>query len=143
MRDILKEEYQIAESGRKIWLSLKEIYAIDENVYLVIFPMNDHEFNEIALRYLPEFLKRKYINRVVVLHNSQNLSLTSMNNSGIHIEYNEMSQENLDSIIKYYRLVQFAKNIVVISVKEPFGNANIINKAGISVDDYIINAIYV
>lgn len=138
----LKEDYQLALEGRKCWLGLKKKYEIDDNCCLIICPTEDQILNRIAMENLKDYLKRKYLKKAVVITSYLNIKEYCPYIEKIDIYFEYMEEDEVEGILKYYRLTQFAKNIVVIYLEEPFGNGNIIGHKGISLVDYVKNAIY-
>lgn len=139
----LKQDLKMAFSGREYWIRLKEKYEIDENYYLILCPTSNFLLNKIAMENLRNFLKRKFIQQAIVLSVFSKIEELCPYSTKKDIQFKYLGQEEMDLILKYYRLLQFFKNIVVISLEEPFGNENIIGKKGISLEDYVKDAIYV
>lgn len=139
----LKPYFQLALSGREVWIRLKETYKINEYCFLVLCPSDEILLNKAAMENLDEFLKRKYIKRAVVVSIYTDIRRLCEDSKQAEIQFVCISQEEMEGILKYYRLTQFTQNIVVISLEEPFGNGNIIGKEGITLEDYVRNAIYV
>lgn len=122
---------------------LKENYKIDENCYLIICPTDLFLLNKTAMENLIEFLTRKYIKRAVVLSLYSGLEEFCPQSDMVDVRFHNMDKSQIDCILKYYRLTQFAPNIVVVSLEEPFGSGNIIGKKEITLEDYVKDAIYV
>ncbi|MCL2284583.1 MAG: hypothetical protein FWC26_14815 [Fibromonadales bacterium] len=54
--------------GRRRWLKMKRKYGVDKNnIYVIMMPDSDREFNEIALRHIDDFLNYRKGSSVVVL----------------------------------------------------------------------------
>lgn len=140
---VLGNEFALALAGREYWMSLKESYGINEDCYLVLCPSEDSLLNKMAMKNLSDFLIRKYIKRAVVLSIDSAIKTYFPCTNNIDVFFEIAKKEKMDSILKYYRLTQFAFNVVVISMEMPFGNSNIIGKKGITLEDYIKDAIYV
>ena len=115
----LMEDYQLAKQGRTWWLEIKKEYGIDEFWYVVICPEKDGELNRLLLEHLPDFLERKFIYRAFILVEEDRK---------ITIYIRQMGKEKINAILKYYRLIQFEKNIIVASLSEPYGTDGIIGK---------------
>lgn len=139
----LKSEFQLAYKGREYWINLREKYKIDEYCFLIICPTDDFLLNHIAMENLTDFLARKYIKRAVVLFIQPELSECFSYSANADIQFVQVGQREMECILQYYRLTQFTKNIVVISLEQPFGNKNIVGKKGITLTDYVKDAIYV
>lgn len=139
----LKTEFQLAYEGREYWINLKERYEIDEYCYLILCPTDNSSLNRIAMENLTDFLTRKYIRRAVVLLTEGESAEDYPRSADMDIRFIQADKKEMECILRYYRLTQFAKNIVVISLEQPFGNENIIGKKGITLTDYVKDAIYV
>ena len=143
MNSVLAKDYKMALGGRNYWIELKNKYTLNEMAYLIICGSSDMEINNLAIKNLNKFLKRKYIRKALVVSNELNLDKLYDDSSDEEVYFEFASQEQLNMLIKYYKLSQFTSNIVCISMEEPFCNRNIINKEGITLNDYINDAIYV
>lgn len=140
----LQEDYAVALEGRKCWLKLKAKYYLDTDWYLIICPTEHKELNACAMENLCEFLKRKYKNKVLIVSLSeQKKDYAKQREISFEIVEEVLSNEEINSLLKYYRLLQFFPNIVVISNEEPFGNLNIVGKKGITMCDYVNYALFV
>lgn len=139
----LELHFQLALKGREYWIEIKKRYEIDENCYLVICPTNDFLLNKIAMENLNEFLKRKYIKKAIILSTYIGLKEFYTHFSKADVQFQYLDQKQMNCTLKYYKMVQFFPNIVVISLEQPFGNGNIIGKKGITLIDYVRDAIYV
>lgn len=133
-----------AMRGREYWMKLKEQYCPDEETGLIIVQTEDLELISAAVWMVPEYLKRKYLKRVLMVVNqalAANLIKIMLEESHITLIITE--REHIEELLDYYRLVQFFSEIVVVSTNEPYGNSHIIGKMGISVENYVKSALYV
>ncbi len=141
----LRMDVEEARMGRQIWLEIKKKHSFDyRDDCLVILPSPKSDLNQIALEKLSEYIKRKYLKKAVIV----SCYRTILESDKYILDHSWMEFEWIDEgqcreLLKYYRLTQFTKNVVVISLEEPFGNKNIIGKEGITLSDYIVHAIYV
>lgn len=142
MTEELREDYLQALEGRRMWLEWKKKYALDNHCGLILFPSLCKELNEAGSRQLPSFMKRKYLKKALALY-TQEMPVPLVTGEGFEIITVGIAKEKMEALLKYYCLIQFTKNIVVISTEEPFGNNGIIGKEGISLEDYVRNGIYV
>lgn len=139
----LMEDYQLAQQGRKLWLEIKEEYKIDELWYVAICPGKDVAINELLLAHLPDFLRRKFIHYAVIILEEDIQGKACVEDNGIILYFRKTGREGIEAILKYYRLMQFEKNIIVASLEEPYGTAGIIGKEGITLEDYVKDALLV
>ncbi len=138
--DELKEDYWMAKKGLDIWKKLKNRYGISMEWAIIIFPEKDLVLNKLGLDLLPQYLQRKYLQKVLIISVGQ-LRTEKVSRMGIYLEI--VTENEMSMLLKYYRLVQFAKNIVVVSYREPFGTDGMIDKEESTLRDYVMDAIYV
>ncbi len=141
-RDI-EEKYNCSLKGRARWLRYKEKYQIDEEWYLILMPAYNEKLNYKAFLYLADFMNRKYIKKtlVILLEQGKTNSVPSNMQERVYIE--SVDEKMMTELVSYYRLQQFFRNIVVITMEEPFGTGGIVGKCGITLDDYVRDALYV
>ena len=106
MEELAKDCRQ-AERGRKRWLEIKDEYKIDDLWYVVICPRKDKELCQLVLRQLPYFLQRKYISKAMVIMEDSDRENMYIENKGITICFKQAGGQEIDEILKYYRLLQF------------------------------------
>lgn len=140
----LNQEYRSAVRGREYWMWLKEQCCLDEKTGLFVFPASDKELNQTALETLPWYLKKKYLNQAVIVTDQDAVikqAESVMKEGTVFLE--KIDRDQLNDLLSYYKLVQFHSAVVIISMEEPYGNPHIIGKAGITLNDYVKNALYV
>jgi len=143
MFDELDEIYEEALRGREYWIKLRDKYQIGKEDALIICPSRSDELYYSALKWLPEYMEKKYVNRAVVIREEEKQRIEQQCICKGEIIFETLEEKRIYEILKYYRLIQFTKNIVIVSMDVPFGNSHFIGKKGIEVDDYVRNAIYV
>lgn len=136
-------EAQAAISGREYWLCLKEKYLPDKETGLIIVHTKEPDMIDTAIRLIPVYLERKYLKRVLVVTDKETAVKIKEGGKPAPVTFVTVRREQMEELLAYYRLVQFFHEIVVISVEDPYGNAHIIGKAGITIEDYVKNALYV
>ena len=141
--DRIMEKFNTALHGRELWIELKRINQIDENWILILFPVDDSNLINAALKELPLYMRRKYLNSALLIGDNNNVVIDEISVEGLNVLSKHISPEDIESILSYYRLQQFFKNIVVVSLNEPFGSDALIGKKGITIDDYVRDAIFV
>ena len=78
---------------------------------------------------------------VILLEQGKTNSVPSNMQERVYIE--SVDEKMMTELVSYYRLQQFFRNIVVITMEEPFGTGGIVGKCGITLDDYVRDALYV
>lgn len=136
-------EAEMAMAGREYWLYIKEKYQPDEDTGLVIVQTKEQNMTDIAFRLLPIYLKRKYLKRVIVITDQEAIAWVEQRVESDRVTLVAVRRKMLEELLIYYRLVQFFHEIVVISLEEPYGNAHIIENEGITLEDFVKNALYV
>ena len=139
----IEEKYDCTLRGRARWLNYKEKYKIDEEWYLILMPTYNEKLNHKAFLYLEDFMNRKYIKKtlVVILEHDKANFVPPNKRESVYIE--GVNEKIMMELVLYYRLQQFFRNVVVITIEEPFGTGGIVGKCGITLDDYVRDALYV
>ena len=130
------QRMELAYQGYSIWKKLKEEYSIKDTDCLVLFPCDDNALNATTLKYLPEYMKTKYYDRIILFSKQNNVSSKIF-------ETIDFSGKDMDYLVNLYKLTQFSKRIVMVSLQEPFSSSGIIGNEGIDLDDYVKNALLV
>lgn len=142
----LQADIEDAKRGREIWLEIKGQYSFEPvNDCLVILPSQEEKLNQAALKEIHDYMQRKYLYKAVIISIS-GVSPTEWGQQfaeGRQIFFKRLEKVQCKQLLKYYRLTQFTKNVAVVSLEEPYGNGNIIGKRGITIDDYVRNAVFV
>ena len=125
--------------GREYWLTLKRKYSICGDTCVILLVNNDTRINEAVMTEIPVYMKGKYLEHAVVLLTEEN-PLSSRQLSSEKIKVEKMTKKQMEDLLMYYKLINFYELFVVISTDEPFGNLNMINKHGISIEDYVRGA---
>lgn len=134
------EDMEQAAKGRQVWLGLKETVQYTSDDCLIIFGATDRRLMEPAFDYIPEYLRKKCFSRGILLISRDNGDFPETDEE-IIVKV-RLDADDIEALLKYYRLCQFAENIVVVSLEEPYGNDHLLGYKGISLDDYIKNAIF-
>lgn len=142
MKTNLDEKYEMALQGRSHWLEMKKKYGINDEWGLIIIPDVSADICMSGVKNLGFYLRKKILkNALVIITDNNRLSMSNFDEDGINIEI--MKNESVEEILMYYKLHQFFRNIVVVSVDEPFGTSGIIGKCEIGIDEYVRDALYV
>ena len=143
MDEVLIEKKNMVLRGREIWLNLKDRNGIDNSWVLIIFPTGNKELNESALKCIPAFLKRKYLTNAILLAREGTGSFDDISIKEHIVVTRYLLETDMEAILTFYKLQRFFKNIVVVSLEESFSGGGIIVKCGITLDDYVADAIFV
>lgn len=140
----IQMDIEEAKAGRQAWLEIKYNHSFDSiNDCLVILPSQDRSLNQAALKEIPDYLVRKYLGRAIIVSSDMLREDERQIAEKRKLIFVHLGEKQCNQLLKYYRLTQFTKNILVVSLEEPYGNGNIIGKEGITLEDYIRDAIFV
>lgn len=143
MDAVIIEKKNMILHGRKVWLTLKNKNVIDNSWVLILFPTRNTELNESAIKCIPAYLDRKYLANTMLLAIEGTGLFKDIKINGHLVVTKYLSESDMESILTFYKLQQFFKNIVVVSLEDPFSGGGIIGKCGITLDDYVADAIFV
>lgn len=143
--DELAGDYAEAEAGRKIILDLKQISdSRDGSACWIIFPSDDEELNRTALEILPSFMNEKFYRKAVLISvcslTEGSDRLTADPNRKIY--FRRIGEKDMSAVLRYYRLVQFASDIIVISLDEPYAFSKWIGHFGITRKDIVRDGLF-
>lgn len=122
-----------ALKGREIWLAIKTKYEIDDNSCVVLLDC-EYETESIVNNILPRFLKKKYLDKAIVLSSAD---ISKYVNDAENIICHKLDITDKDLLLTYRKTSKFFEYFIVVSSEEPFGNFNLVGKHGITMDSYI------
>lgn len=134
--NLLDKHFALAEKGRIFWLDFKKEISWNDNWSLILVPDENPILREALVRLLPEIERRKYMVQPVILSDCK------IDKCSDNVIYKLISSDEMQALLKYYRLCQFASNVYVVSFKMPFGNENMVGMEGITIDDYLLDSIF-
>lgn len=140
MIEMIKPDFELAGQGRELWKTLEKKHGVNDEWLTVILVPGYDSVNDLVLQKVPQYLKRKYIDMALLITTDVP---RPMKIRGKLTEWEQITEKEMKGLLKYYRLAQFSKNIVVTAIEEPYGNWGIIGKANISLEDYVENALLV
>ncbi len=119
LRDVRK-----ARLGWRIWKRMLKQFWIDYDTAMLVLPEKDEAWNECALRYFPDYVRRKCANRSFILVRDRKTA-EKVKSIAIGIENCEvlfLPRYKMDLLLKYYCLHKFFDNIVMMYMDEPRDN---------------------
>lgn len=134
---ILQAEQEAIE-GQKLWGFLKKKYSISINDGVMLLHKDRRELNSKVIENLQLYIYKKSIDRIFLFTDAD---IIKINISNLYTE--NVGIKGLKAIERYYRLVQFTRNVVVVSEEAPFGSKGIIGKERIKIEDYVKDALFV
>ena len=125
-----------AEKGRELWARMAQDIGYKDDWWLVILPEDNKEIEDTLIENLSDIMKEKYCKQAVLIGTEDIL----IDDPGVL--YLKMNADEIKALLRYYRLLQFTENIYVASDRQPYGCGAIIGKKGISMEDYVRDAIF-
>ena len=141
---VMWHEFWEAWKGRAIWQSLKNEYNIDYDKIVLVMPEKDEAWNSCALKYLPDFMKRKNAKGAIVCISDAgqgNFSDIFAENIKVH----KMSPTEIARLFRYYCMYKFFDNIVFLYLDKPIRDNKsryAMEKCNISMDELICLCFY-
>ncbi|MGN0429843.1 MAG: hypothetical protein ACI4E2_07270 [Acetatifactor sp.] len=133
----ISKELQEAKGGFEIWKRINAKYDIQENGSVICFPTDNMELNDAVIRQFSDYKKKKYIDNLILIMRDPLSQTTYRLESDLHVELICLRQEEITAFVRFLRLVNVMKRVVVISDEEPFSNLNLVGKYNISIDSFV------
>lgn len=124
--------------GKFLWNKIKKRYHVTEDDYLLI-ECGDKELNYAAVEYLPEFVEKKYVSRVLCIVSHGEFKEYADD----RIIFLSMSERKILALLRFYKLERFFDRVIVLSLKEPFGSYGLLKKKDITLEMMIRNYLMV
>lgn len=140
--EYLEKEFEEALAGRDVWLKIKNKYGFTNGCGMAVFPSEDEALNKEAVRLLPEYRRKLFLNKVVAVTDQAAVTDLLKNVISGEIFCENLAQEEIQLLLKYYRLVIPCAHISVVSMDEPYGNGNLLKEMDVDFEDFIMSAIY-
>ena len=140
--DYLEKEFEEALAGRDIWLKIKEKYGFTNGCGMVIFPSEDETLNRAAVELLPEYRKKVFLKKIIAVTDKAAVRGLLKQVTGQEIFCENLEQEALRLLLKYYRLVIPCAHISVVYTDEPYGEGNLLREEDVELEDFIMSAVY-
>lgn len=130
---IIKNNLKLAKRGKKIFSSYVDDYAIKRAfksnkkitkapyTQVVLFCDSDEEINLWGMRYLDEYILRNNPYETVVLSCVEYVDNNIFKYVKQPIKFCNISNDEAESIIMFYRLMEFDRMLKIISLIEPLG----------------------
>lgn len=141
-RAALDAVFEKAKAGRELWLSLSEKHNIDSDCGVIVFPVRDDELNREAISLLSAYMERFHLRQIYAVTDQESVIETIKGMDCHEIMDIGLSETEMDNLLKYYRMAEFTAHIAVVSIDKPFGNDYLIKKKGLSMQDFILSAIF-
>lgn len=107
-------------SGRILWCKLKILNRISYNKVVICLSNDSTELDKQVLKYLPEFMKRKQVNKAIVFSDK---TIDDANKCiSINVEYKSITAIEMAKLYDYYCFNKFFDNIVFTYTDSPKDN---------------------
>ena len=132
--------------GCFVWKRIKRKYHIDERTAVIVLPENNVVWNQVALKYLPDYIIRKNADRAIVFltdESKDSISADFKNLDNISFESIKRSQANL--LADYYCLNRFYDKIQIFFLDYPYDNRSgyVLNTTDVTADELVCLGFYV
>lgn len=139
MEDKLNQLIEKAYRGRKLWLEMTSIYGTNTKYYVVLFPSDDSQINQIAVKYVNKIAET--VDNVLVLAYDENVLSESFCDNVKTVFYN---REHAEDLMQFYSLYQFTDKLIIVSLTEPEGRyaEGLVGVNGITLEEIIAIGIF-
>lgn len=139
-------EVRKARMGWHIWKNMMRRLRIDYDTAVLVLPESDETWNECALRYFPDYVRRKSAKRSFIMVKDREMA-EKIRNMGIdvaNLKVLSMAKFKMDLLLKYYCLHKFFDNIVMMYLDEPHDNdtRRILQQGIVSMDEVVCLCFY-
>ncbi len=117
------------------WREISHQYKLKRTDYVVVLG-KDYALNQEVVNCLPNFIKKKYANRVLII-GSDLMNYRMSDDKLVLIEYTE---GKVEALLQYYKFNEFW-GIIISSLDEPFGSYGLLEKRTINLKDIVENYI--
>lgn len=139
----MEEKIAIAKYGRELWISLVKKYNIDNSKYVIIIPEDKRIFSELTLCFLKVFLQKRGVKKAIVL-TFDNWVIEQAENYSEYAQIEFCGKEDIDALLQFYCLYEFATNIVIASLEKPVGRMGneLIGKKDLTLEEVFAGVVY-
>lgn len=108
--------------GWFFWQSVRIKYAVNYNKAMIVLTNDNHELDKQVLLHLPDFAKRKHVNKTIVLCKQRYVAEWALLFSGDSVEIHAMTEPDMEKLYSFYSFMKFFDNIVFTYVDKPADN---------------------
>lgn len=141
MVDLGTESCSVRE-GWQVWQDLKGKYRFTNTCGLVVFPALDLAVNREAVAMLPSYMEQRHLQKVIVVTDRDDVADMVELAGHKDVSWEKISDEAMESLLRYYRLICFWLHIAVVSLEEPFGNDSVLCNGKADLRSYVYSSIY-
>lgn len=117
-------EVRKARLGWHLWKKMMKKYRLGYDTAVLLLPEKDESWNECALRYFPDYARRKSASRSFIFaRDGETVAKIKAMDIGLeNCDVINMSRFKMDLLLKYFCLHKFFDNIVMMYLDEPHDN---------------------
>ncbi len=122
--DYFSKKIISAFRGKRLWKEIRLNWGHCDDLLVVMLPEKDGDFNKEVISQLPEFMERKFFNKVcLILPESENDYLAGERSETISII--ALDDEKISLLSAYYQLHWFYDDFIYASARMPYGNTDV------------------
>lgn len=131
-------------SGRLLWHKLKILNQISYNKVVVCLSNDNKELDKQVMKYLPDYMARKYVNKAIVFSNQTIDAVTKEKDRELGVEHKTISAIEMAKLYDYYCFYKFFDNIVFTYTDSPKDNllGRFLRETDITEEDAACLALY-
>lgn len=131
--------------GPLLWLFLKTKYHIDYKTVVIMLPERNIEWNDTALCYLNDYMKKKKADHSVIFC-ADKVYMEECLSKGICVDnhFYYYTKLKMQRLMDYYCLHQFSDKIVFFYLNYPHDNKSqyVLDSTEVSIDELICHSFY-
>ena len=132
--------------GWLIWNNIRIVQSIDYKKVVIVLTGNNEKIDQCCLNYIEEFMRRKYLNEAILLHDRYGDANPYYRTNGRKINVKDViiKKKTIETLYKYYNLVRFYDNLVFTYTDTPKDNylGRYLRETDIDEEDAVCLALY-
>jgi hypothetical protein len=128
--------------GRGLWLALARKYAINDGLYVLVFPDDDRDLNTSALGHVGTLVGERGARGAVVVTSVDAVAREAARTAGVHaVEL--LSPRAVDGLLALAELADFSPRIMIVSMDKPHGRRlrRLVGQRGVTLEDVVCVAL--
>lgn len=117
MKEFVEKRFRMAQSGRKLWLSLVKEHDITDRTYVIVLPSYEEQKFTYVINAMENLIYLKTPDKVIVLSEKSDSECSKYS----VVDFIRCTKEEINSIICLYSMYRFTPNLIVASLTEPAG----------------------
>ncbi len=130
----MEDVYRKAESGREIWLKIKNKHQINYSDLIIFCELENSDINKFSNEIISNEIDERRLNRVFLISALKDTAIDNV--CDVYI-----SRDDYENLRLYYLITIFHSRVRFISDKEPFGNLKLYDLNERIREDYLRRAV--